>query len=213
MTPAQDIPTDLVPTTLTETRQRHKYISTAGPALTTTTPKVLPTYETSLLSKPIDHYFHHGLDTEYQELFVGVVSLCEGSQLAYGWSIYSQDELWADAGSVTGRFKAGVQTGFLAGLLAALTLVQRISSCVGNLYIRVPSLQLLRDLNTKTPQGIAHMTCQDFDLVQAVKGSITTVEKFCKVQLFELEEDNAWNDALDKAPQGVKPLRRPMLKH
>jgi len=199
MTPAQDIPTDLVPTTLNITRQRHKYISTAGPALTTTAPKVLPNYETSLLSKPIDHYLHQDLDTEFQELFVGVVSLCEGSQLAYGWSIYSQDELCADAGSVTGRFKAGVQTGFLAGLLAVLTLLQRISSCVGNLYIRVPGLQLLRDLTTKTPQGIAHMTCHDFDLVQAVKGSITTVEKFCKVHLFELEEDNAWNDALDKA--------------
>jgi hypothetical protein len=202
-TPAQDIPTDLAPTTLAETRQRHKYISTAGPALTTTTPKVLPTYETSLLSKPIDHYLHHCLDTEYQELFVGVVSLCEGSQLAYGWSIYNQDELWADAGRVTGRFKARVQTGFLAGLLAALTLVQRISSCVGNLYIRVPNLQLLRDFNTKTPLGITHMTCQDFDLVQAVKVLITTVEKFCKVQLFELEEDNAWNDALDKAKDGA----------
>jgi hypothetical protein len=194
--------TSTLPVTFTETKQKHIYYAQSGPALQTTNSAPLPppVYEESLLSHPITSYLESNLSelTTSHHIFLGVVALEEKDRSIFGWSVYHESKVWSDAGKLAGRHVTGVTTAFLGGMLAGLTLLQRVTIS-GTIYIRVITQTVADQLSTATPIGITHMTCQDFDLIQVVRAALNSLKDSCKVRLVLQDEQTNYDDALDTA--------------
>jgi len=192
----------MLPVTLTATKQTYIYSAQLGPALVTNTSTILTpqTYEDGLLSQPISSYIEEDTTAllASANIFLGVASMQDEGRLIFGWSVYHTSKVWSDAGELSGRHHKGDTTAFLGGLLAGLTVLKQlpISSTV---YIRITTKTLVEQINTEAPIGITHMTCQDFDLIQAVQAAIQSLSSSCKVRLVPQEEQTTHDDALDRA--------------
>ncbi len=131
-------------------------------------------------------------------IFLSVVAMQDEGRLIYGWSVYHTLKVWSDAGELTGRHYKEDSTAFLGGLLASLTVLRQLP-ITSTVYIKVITKTLIEQLSTETPIGVTQMTCQDFDLIQAVRAALQFPNGSCKVRLVPQEEQTAHDDALDRA--------------
>jgi hypothetical protein len=195
-------PSERLPVTLTATRQTHIYSAQPGPTLVTKSPTVLTpqTYEEDLLSQPIYSYIEEDTTAllASANVFLGIAAMQDEGRLIYGWSVYHTLKVWSDAGELSGRHYKEDTTAFLGGLLAGLTVLRQLP-ITSTVYIRIITKTLVEQLSTETPIGVTHMTCQDFDLIQAVRAAIHSLNSSCKVRLVPQEEQTAHEDALDRA--------------
>jgi len=158
------------------------------------------TYEEDLLSQPIYSYIEEDTTAllASANVFLGIAAMQDEGRLIYGWSVYHTLKVWSDAGELSGRHYKEDTTAFLGGLLAGLTVLRQLP-ITSTVYIRIITKTLVEQLSTETPIGVTHMTCQDFDLIQAVRAAIHSLNSSCKVRLVPQEEQTAHEDALDRA--------------
>jgi len=158
------------------------------------------TYEESLLSQPISSYIEEDITAllASANIFLGIAAMHDEGRLIYGWSVYHTLKVWSDAGELSGRHYKEDNTAFLGGLLAGLTVLKQLP-ITSTVYIRIITKTLVEQLYTETPIGVTQMTCQDFDLIQAVRAAIHSLNSSCKVRLVPQEEQTAHEDALDRA--------------
>jgi len=132
----------------------------------------------SLLTLPLDQIIPSLHECIHLSSQVQVV-MCyyqEQEIFTYGWSMYTTQKCWSDAGRIEGRHRLDSTTVILAGLLAVLTVLQAIPDATHEFTIQLPTQSMVKSLLDASPIGVKHVIMSDYVLICSAKKQLVSLK-------------------------------------
>jgi hypothetical protein len=132
----------------------------------------------SLLTLPLDQIIpslHECIHLSSQ-VHVVICYYQEQENFTNGWSMYTTQKCWSDAGRIEGRHRLDSTTVILAGLLAILTVLQAIPDTTHEFTIQLPTQSLVESLLDASPIGVKHVITSDYDLICSAKKQLVSLK-------------------------------------
>ena len=161
-----------IPVTLERTHIKNLYTASYGPPMLHMHPNSeSSTFIEELFSSPIQKIISqsHPMVIATEKIFTGVSYFRDKELYTFGWSIRTTQLCCSDGGLVSGSVHSSSTTSLLASLVALLTCINEFLTLPPLVHVMVPSKQIKLDILNESPEGITHMTAQDFDLTTTAR--------------------------------------------